>query len=139
MLKPSFLTGLALAVAVASSAAIMPTPAEAKDGRNAAFAAGIAAGAIGLGALAAASRPRVHYYQGNTYYYDRRSGYYYQRPVVYAPPPPPPVVYAPAPVYAARPAPWTPEWYAYCASKYRSFDPASGTFQPYRGPRQLCR
>ena len=45
----------------------------------------------------------------------------------------------PVVVYDDRPAPWTREWYAYCSSKYRSFDPASGTFQPYHGPRQLCR
>lgn len=37
------------------------------------------------------------------------------------------------------PEPWSDEWYAYCASKYRSFDPDSGTFQPYNGPRRLCR
>lgn len=37
------------------------------------------------------------------------------------------------------PEPWSDDWYAYCASKYRSFDPDSGTFQPYRGPRRLCR
>jgi hypothetical protein len=30
-------------------------------------------------------------------------------------------------------------WYDYCASRYRSFDPRSGTYQPYNGPRQLCR
>ena len=45
----------------------------------------------------------------------------------------------PVVVYDDRPAPWTQQWYAYCTSKYRSFDPASGTFQPYHGPRQLCR
>jgi len=48
--------------------------------------------------------------------------------------------YAPryaAPAYAARP--WTRDWYRYCAARYRSFDPGSGTFQPYNGPRQLCR
>ncbi|MCB1508064.1 MAG: BA14K family protein [Hyphomicrobiaceae bacterium] len=38
-----------------------------------------------------------------------------------------------------RPEPFTADWYAYCASRYRSFDPATGTFQPYEGPRQLCR
>lgn len=38
-----------------------------------------------------------------------------------------------------RPQPWTSEWYAYCASKYRSFHARSGTFQPYHGPRKLCR
>lgn len=36
--------------------------------------------------------------------------------------------------------PWTDEWFAYCEAKYRSFNPADGTFQPYGGvPRQLCR
>jgi len=46
---------------------------------------------------------------------------------------------APVVVYDDRPPPWSPQWYAYCTSKYRSFDPATGTFQPYHGPRQLCR
>jgi len=46
---------------------------------------------------------------------------------------------APVVVYDDRPPPWSREWYAYCTSKYRSFDPATGTFQPYHGPRQLCR
>ncbi|GGD92136.1 hypothetical protein GCM10011390_08560 [Aureimonas endophytica] len=27
----------------------------------------------------------------------------------------------------------------YCLSKYRSYDPASGTYQPYNGPRRYCR
>ena len=30
-------------------------------------------------------------------------------------------------------------WYRYCENKYRSFDPRSGTYQPYHGPRRLCR
>lgn len=50
--------------------------------------------------------------------------------------------YAPAPRYAApayAPRPWTREWYRYCSARYRSFDAGSGTFQPYHGPRQLCR
>jgi len=42
-----------------------------------------------------------------------------------------------APAYGVRP--WTRDWYAYCANRYRSFDARSGTFQPYNGPRQLCR
>ncbi len=42
-----------------------------------------------------------------------------------------------APAYGVRP--WTREWYRYCAARYRSFDPGSGTFQPYNGPRQMCR
>ncbi|MEF2073730.1 BA14K family protein [Consotaella aegiceratis] len=51
-----------------------------------------------------------------------------------------PRVYYPAPSYRSyRPAPWTAEWYRYCSAKYRSFDPRSGTFQPYHGPRRLCQ
>jgi len=41
--------------------------------------------------------------------------------------------------YGGSPEPWTEEWYAYCSAKYRSFDPADGTFQPYNGPRRRCR
>ncbi len=47
--------------------------------------------------------------------------------------PPPPVAYAPA--YAPPPG----DWYAYCASKYRSFDPASGTYLGYDGLRHPCQ
>ncbi|MDP2621190.1 MAG: BA14K family protein [Hyphomicrobiales bacterium] len=42
-------------------------------------------------------------------------------------------------VYGDAPEPWTPEWYDYCDAKFRSFDPADGTFQPFNGPRRLCR
>ncbi len=44
----------------------------------------------------------------------------------------------PAYVYA-NPAPWTPAWYRYCESRYRSFDPGSGTFLGYDGRRHFCR
>lgn len=43
---------------------------------------------------------------------------------------PPPVAYAPPP---------SGDWYAYCASKYRSFDPASGTYLGYDGLRHPCQ
>jgi len=33
----------------------------------------------------------------------------------------------------------TPAWYEYCARKYRSFDPRSGTYMTYRGVRVACR
>jgi hypothetical protein len=32
-----------------------------------------------------------------------------------------------------------PDWIAYCARKYRSFDPASGTFLAHDGNRYYCR
>lgn len=47
--------------------------------------------------------------------------------------------------YAARPAyryaslkPWTPEWYRYCESRYRSFRPGTGTFTGYDGRQHFC-
>ncbi|HEX2020288.1 MAG TPA: BA14K family protein [Aurantimonas sp.] len=52
---------------------------------------------------------------------------------------PAPRYYRAAPRYVGSPRPWTGEWYRYCAARYRSFDARSGTFQPYHGPRQLCR
>lgn len=80
---------------------------------------GLAAGAILGGVLAQPRYPR-QYYSAPAY-----------APVYGAP------VYA-APGYGAPPV-GSPDWYAYCASKYRSFDPSDGTFQPYRGPRRLCQ
>ncbi|WP_332123039.1 BA14K family protein, partial [Azorhizobium caulinodans] len=41
--------------------------------------------------------------------------------VAVPPPPPPPA-----------------NWYAYCASKYRSFDPRTGTYMGYDGRRHPC-
>lgn len=68
-------------------------------------------------------------------------------PYRHAPPPP---VYDADPGYypeAPRPVtdyrvqtlqPWSPAWYDYCASRYRSFDPSSGTFAGYDGNRHFC-
>lgn len=42
-------------------------------------------------------------------------------------------------VYRGRPRVWSASWYRYCAKKYRSFNAANGTFQPYKGGRRLCR
>lgn len=41
--------------------------------------------------------------------------------------------------WSVAPEPFTDEWYVYCDQKYRSFDRETGTFQPYNGPRKLCR
>ena len=38
-----------------------------------------------------------------------------------------------------RPRPWTPEWYDYCMSKYRSFDPETGYYRTYSGRLKFCR
>ena len=34
--------------------------------------------------------------------------------------------------------PWSPEWYDYCRSKFRSFDERSGTFLGFDGQRHFC-
>jgi hypothetical protein len=34
--------------------------------------------------------------------------------------------------------PWTPEWYAYCSDRYRSFNSRSGTFTGYDGQQHFC-
>ena len=78
--------------------------------RNRAVVAGIAGFALGTILGQATAHPRYYYRPQRRYY----RTYY-------------------------RPQPWTREWYAYCDAKYRSFDPRSGTFQPYHGRRRLCR
>jgi hypothetical protein len=55
---------------------------------------------------------------------------------VVPPPPPAPVYYAPA---GYGPPAWTPDWYTYCYSRYRSFNPNTGTFIGYDGYEHLCR
>lgn len=111
------------AIALADTADARPR----HRGHGGAVAAAIAG--LAVGAIIAGTASRRHDY----YYDDRR---YYR-----APPPPPRYYRAPPPrrSYSYAPRPWTPAWYSYCTSKYRSFDPRSGTFQPYHGPRRMCR
>jgi hypothetical protein len=77
---------------------------------------GLAAGALIGGAIAAGSNP----------YYGPRYGYGYGGPAYY--PAPAPVVVAPAYGDAE----------AYCMRRYRSYDPASGTYLNYDGNRYPC-
>ena len=127
--KP-FATALALSIGALSFA----STAEAGDrwkrhhrhnGGEAAAAGiiGFAAGAILGGAL---SGPR--YYGGG----------YYEPDVVYVAPPPVYARRAPV-VYSYAPEPWSPEWYAYCDAKYRSFNPDTGYFKGYDGRFHFCR
>lgn len=109
------LKAVAVATALSLGAlAMTPQAAEAKS-KAPAIIGGIAAGALIAGAIANSNRRN----------YGPPPGYYA--------PPPPPVSYR----YA--PPPWSPEWYNYCSQKYRSFDPQSGTYQPYNGPRRFCQ
>jgi hypothetical protein len=91
---------------------------------------GIAAGLIIGGAIAASQYP---YYGGYGY---APYGYgYAPAPVYGAPVYGPPVYAAPGPGYVAGPA---GDAVAYCSRRYRSYDPASGTFLGYDGLRHPC-
>jgi hypothetical protein len=85
--------------------------------------AGLLGGAIIGGAIAAP------YYYGYGPYY--APGYYYGPPGPYYPAP----GYAAAPGYPAVPAGGGS---AYCARKYKSYDPATGTFLGKDGARHPC-
>jgi hypothetical protein len=108
----------ATAIAAFSLNSFSAQPAEANA--NDAIIAGAAGFAVGTLFGNATARPR----------------YVAPRAVYVAPPRA--VYVAPAPVYY-MPAPWTPQWYSYCAGKYRSFDPRSGTYVGYDGLRHMCQ
>lgn len=109
---------LAVAGTVTLAAAALAPTAEAGPRYRCCYGGNAAAAAIvglGVGALIGGALASERYY--------------------YAPPPPD-YVYVPA---QYGPPPWTPEWYAYCHSKYVSFDPRSGTYLGYDGLRHFCR
>lgn len=91
-------------------------PVHRHDNAGAAVAAGIIGLAAGAILLGAASQPD------------------YIEPPLYDYPPEP---------YPGRVStgyqPWSPAWYDYCASKYRSFNPATGTYTTYRGEQRFCQ
>ncbi len=122
-MSKTIVKGIAVAAALSVGALTFASPAEAGRGsRNLAIGA-----LLGLGAAAIITNSQRRHYDGYGY---RPRPYYYAAP---------PVAYVPAPAYRYAPAPWSPAWYNYCSRRYRSFDPRSGTFQPYNGPRRFCR
>jgi BA14K-like protein len=58
--------------------------------------------------------------------------------VVYAPPPPPPPGYMVAPPPPPAPPPANVSAVDYCAQRYRSFDPTTGTYLGFDGQRHPC-
>lgn len=88
-------------------------------GAAAGLGIGLAAGALIGGAIAAGSSP----------YYGPGYGYGYGGPAYY--PAPAPVVVAPRYGYGG-------DAEAYCMQRYRSYDPASGTYLNYDGNRYPC-
>lgn len=152
ILKP-----LALSAIIATAAFTAPTTAKAGDGGDILAGAiiGATAGII-IGGIAAESHRHSHsygYYDPPPYRPYRRPARVYEKHIYYEDAEDYGDEYE-APAYAYRerryyrnhrrasygaPRPWTKAWYRYCSNKYRSFDPGDGTFQPYEGPRRLCR
>jgi hypothetical protein len=60
------------------------------------------------------------------------------REVYVTPPPPPPPAYYYSPAAYGPPA-WTPDWYTYCAQRFRSFNPHTGYFTGYDGLPYFCQ
>lgn len=105
---------LPVAIATTSASVTEATPVHwrGRGGGGAGLAAGLATGLI-IGGLLAAPR---YYDEPYLYYY----GYYPPRYVG-------PIGYG------------APGWEAYCLSRYRSFDPISGTYLGRDGRRHYCR
>jgi hypothetical protein len=110
-------------------------------GRGAAIGA-LIGGATGAVIAAEGQRRGAYYYWRNGCYVQRPDGAWVAVPPGYCgpppvaaypppPPPPPPAAYAPPPPAVASAS-------DYCAQRYRSYDPASGTYMGYDGLRHPC-
>jgi hypothetical protein len=54
--------------------------------------------------------------------------------------PQPEVIIVPPPIPEQRAfVPWSPEWFQYCTSRYRTFDRSSGYYNGYDGQRHFCQ
>lgn len=105
-----------------------------------AIVAGVAGLAVGALIAGAASQRRYvdPYYGGGYYPPAPRVRYYRDYEPRYYRPAPPRYYRVQQPRYYGGLEPWSREWYRYCASRYRSFDPGSGTFVTYGGQRRFC-
>ena len=120
MFRSKLMTGVVAAALAASTTLVAVSPADAQwrgrhyhhHHRGGWGGGGAVLGGLAAGALIggalAASRPS---------YYDYGPGYYYGPPV-----------------YAAPPG----DEVAYCMSRFKSYDPASGTYLGYDGYRHPC-
>ena len=124
------LPSAAMARPIAASAAVAVEQVQWRRGRGRGRGVGVGVG-IGAGILGGAILDQV--LRGPDYYYSSPRTYYYGPGPVYAEPR---VYYAPAPVYAAPRA--YNDSVAYCLSRFRSYDPSSGTYLGYDGYRHPC-
>jgi U5 snRNP spliceosome subunit len=132
-----------LSVALATAAVSAASPAAAGGRHHRHDDRAIALGIVGLAtgvAVGAAIANQPRYVEPG----------YYDEPAYMPPPPPPAPAYYPphrpayvneypaAPVAGGIIEPWTPEWYDYCAARYRSFSPSNGTYVGYDGRSHFC-
>jgi hypothetical protein len=144
MMKPAFRNAILSAAAAATCLAAIPAEAGPRwhhrdrvvvrqDGGGDLLAAGIiglAAGVIVGGIVAGSQQPAP--VDANPYRHPRPQpdrDYF----------PPAPAAYQDDHAYGPRGAePWSREWYRYCSARYRSFDPATGTFTTFGGEQRFC-
>lgn len=96
-----------------------PQPHHRYDATGDLVAAGVLGLAVGIIAAAALDDASTPDYPDTDYY--------------------PPAPYGGASVaYGGQIEPWTRDWYQYCAARYRTFDPRTGTFRGYDGYDHFC-
>ena len=147
-MRSKFLAGAAALAITITTVLAAAGPASAQRWHHRGFgwgAAGLAAGVVG-GAVAAATSPfwAPGYYGGYRGYppgYAYAPGYGYDDAYGYEPD----YAYGTAPGYTYSPGYAYGQGYgtggrddAYCAQRYRSYDPASGTYLGYDGVRHSC-
>ncbi len=123
------ITVLSAAVAATVLTALVPAEAGRRwrhhDDGGAIVAAGVVGLALGAIAAGALNEPEPVYRP----IYDGRQPVMRPRPVR---------PYIAEPVYYQGLEPWSREWFRYCADRYRSFDPDTGTFVGNDGQEHFC-
>jgi hypothetical protein len=106
---------IAAAAMIGTAALALPSPAEAGRGSN--WGAGLIG--FGIGAIVGSALTPREVYVVPPDYDDYEPAYY--GPAAYGPPP------------------WSADWYAYCSSRYRSFNARTGYFVGYDGVPRFCQ
>ena len=109
------LKSIAAAALIGLGTLALPAPAEAGHGHGGGWGAGLLG--FGVGAIVGSALAPREVYVVPVYDYE-------------------PAYYGPA---AYGPPPWTPEWYTYCAQRYRSFNARTGYFRGYDGLPYFCQ
>jgi hypothetical protein len=109
---------IAAAALIGTAALALPAPAEAGRGHGGGWGAGLLG--FGVGAIVGSALAPREVYVVPDYDYEPAYG-----PAAYGP--------------GYGPPPWTPEWYTYCAQRYRSFNARTGYFRGYDGLPYFCQ